>query len=134
MNADPYQALVMERSRKPLFARRPHGTDAEGEGRNRMCGDAVHVFLARAGMHVGHESEGCAILLASADLMAEAVAGKSRDEVFELQRDFLAMVKTGQEKPALGALNALAGLASFPARQRCATLPWDALSEALNNG
>ena len=75
MNADPYQALVMERSRKPLFARRPHGTDAEGEGRNRMCGDAVHVFLARAGMHVGHESEGCAILLASADLMAEAVAG-----------------------------------------------------------
>lgn len=128
-----YQALIMERSKAPRFAGRPEGFDAQGCGENAMCGDKVQVFWRQGGA-VRHEAHGCAILTASADLMAQAVAGKSPEQVAVLRGAFEEVVNSGKENPALGDLNALAGVAQYRARIRCATLPWAALDAALKEG
>jgi nitrogen fixation protein NifU and related proteins len=129
--AELYQALIMDRSRKPRFAGRLEMFDAEAKGDNPMCGDRVHLFLRWDGTKVMHESRGCAIMTASADLMAEAVANKSLKEIQSLHAAFEDMLKTGKPDPALGDLNALSGVSEYRSRIRCATLPWSALSDAL---
>jgi nitrogen fixation NifU-like protein len=129
----PYQALIMERHKHPLHAGRPAQFDAQGQVANLICGDKVRVYVTRAGMDVHYEAEGCAIVNASADLMADAVAGKTPAQVEQISRDFETLVTSGHENPALGELNALAGIAEFSSRIRCATLPWSALAEALHH-
>ncbi|MGE4482194.1 Fe-S cluster assembly sulfur transfer protein SufU [Acidocella sp.] len=124
-----YQSIVLERSRNPRLAGRPDVFETEGQGENRICGDRVGIFLA--GDRLRHEAQGCAILAASADLMCQAASGKTADEIAILNDKFECLVKTGQENPELGELNALAGIAQYPSRLRCATLPWSALRDAL---
>jgi nitrogen fixation NifU-like protein len=130
-NADLYQALIMDRTKNPRHAGRPDVFDAEGHGDNPMCGDRIHVYLRRDGTVVTHEGRGCAIMTASADLMADAVAGLSHQEFTQRRAAFEAVVTTGAADPFLGDLNALAGVAAYRSRIRCATLPWSALADAL---
>lgn len=126
-----YQALVLKAGQHPHYAGRPLEFDALGQTENRMCGDSVQVFYTQAQQSWRHEAQGCAILLASAEFMCAAAAGKTADELQHLHHQFENLVKTGEENPDLGDLNALAGIAHYPARLRCATLPWDALANAL---
>ena len=128
-NEQLYQDLVMDRARNPRHAGRPAVFDAEGEGDNPICGDRVHVF--RRGGDVSHESQGCAILIASADLMADAVAGADAAQIRQLRSAFEAVVNGGREDPCLGNLNALGPVSEYRSRIRCATLPWSALEKAL---
>ena len=120
----------MERARHPRHAGRPEHLAAQGEGDNPMCGDRIRVFFDGAG-GVWHEAEGCAILLASADLMADAVAGMTAGRIRQCRAAFEAVVKTGVADPSLGNLNALANVSQYRSRLRCATLPWSALIKAL---
>jgi nitrogen fixation protein NifU and related proteins len=126
-----YHALIMDRVRAPRHAGRPENYDAEAAGENPMCGDQVHVFVNRNGTQVSHDSRGCAIMVASADLMADAVAGLDAAQFQQLRSAFEAVVNTGAKDPSLGELNALAGVSEFRSRIKCATLPWSALAQAL---
>ncbi len=78
---DLYQETILERSRHPRHGKRPASFDATARGNNPMCGDRCQVFVRSADdgriEEVGFEARGCAISLASADLMADAVAGKA---------------------------------------------------------
>jgi nitrogen fixation NifU-like protein len=131
--AELYQALIMERTKNPRHAGRPAAFDAEGHGDNPMCGDRIHVFVSREGTRVSHESRGCAIMIASAELMADAVAGRAPAEIAQTRCAFEAVVNTGTPDPSLGDLNALAGVSEYRSRIRCATLPWSALAQALED-
>ena len=133
---DLYQQVILEHGRAPRHMRRLEPFDRAAKGDNPMCGDRVEVRVRLADGRVaeaGFEARGCAISVASADLMAEAVAGRSPDEVRALSGQFHAMVRTG-ECPACAALQPLrplAGVHEYPSRMKCATLPWDALLSAL---
>jgi nitrogen fixation NifU-like protein len=129
--AELYQALIMDRVKHPRFSGAPASFDAKADGENPMCGDHVTLFLNREGTRVAHESRGCAIMVASADLMAQAVAGRSTAEIAQLRGAFEDMVTTGRARPELGDLNALAGVSDYHSRIRCATLPWSALADAI---
>jgi nitrogen fixation NifU-like protein len=126
-----YHNVIMERFRKPRHAGRVPGFNAEAEGDNPLCGDRIHVYFADDGSVLSHESEGCAIMIASAELMADAVAGKDTAQIRLLHADFESVVTTGIKNPALGALNALADVSEYRSRIRCATLPWTTLGLAL---
>jgi len=132
--ADLYQALIMERTKNPRHAGKPDHFDAEGEGDNPMCGDHVRVFVQNDGTRVSHVSRGCAIMVASAELMADAVAGLSAPQIAQRRAAFEAMVNSGAPDQSLGDLNALAGVSEYRSRIRCATLPWSALAQALTDG
>ncbi|WP_297489670.1 Fe-S cluster assembly sulfur transfer protein SufU [Acidocella sp.] len=128
-----YQDIVLNRTRHPLHAGKPVRFEAQATASSPICGDRVRVYLSPAGMDVHHEAEGCAIMAASADLMASAVLGKNPEMVREISKNFTRVVTTGEADPSLGELNALAGVSEFPSRIGCATLPWRALEEALAN-
>ncbi len=132
--ADLYQALILDRTKNPRHAGRPAAFDAQAEGDNPMCGDHVHIFVQRDGTKINHLSRGCAIMVASAELMADAVAGLTPEQIAERRVAFEAMVNTGAEAKSLGELNALAGVSEYRSRIRCATLPWSALTQALTDG
>jgi nitrogen fixation NifU-like protein len=134
---DLYQQVIMEHGRSPRHMRRLEPFDGAAKGDNPMCGDRVEVRVRLAGGRItetGFEARGCAISIASADLMAETVAGRSPDEVRALSGQFRDMVRTGSCPDCtaeLEALRPLSGVHEYPSRLKCATLPWDALLNAL---
>jgi len=135
---DLYQEVILDHGRKPRHGRRLAAFDVSAKGDNPMCGDRVEVFvkLDAAGRiaQTGFEARGCAISVASADLMADAVNGLTAPEVDTLRERFIEMVRTGEagEDESLEALRPLAGVHEFPSRVKCATLPWHALMAALD--
>jgi nitrogen fixation NifU-like protein len=130
-----YQQAVLERARHPVHQRRLDPFDGAAKGDNPMCGDRVEVRIRKDGDHVaeaGFEARGCQILVASADLMADAVGGLSPGAIRDLAGDFRAMIVEGTlPSPALEALRPLSGVHEHKSRHKCATLPWDALLAAL---
>jgi|YNPMSStandDraft_1061717.scaffolds.fasta_scaffold27034_2 nitrogen fixation NifU-like protein len=131
-----YQEIVREHAKAPRNRRRIDGA-AHARGDNPMCGDRVDVFLAfdPAGTisDAAFEAKGCAICIASASLMTEAVRGMSRAAARALSEGFRAWARSG-ERPA-GQPDALAPLAAvhaYPSRIRCATLPWTTLEAVLD--
>jgi nitrogen fixation NifU-like protein len=132
---DLYQDVIMDHGRKPRHGRRLEVFDAQAKGDNPMCGDRVTVFVRQDRgtiADVGFEARGCAISIAAADLMAEAVIGRTPAEIASLAERFAAMAKSGASAdPDLQSLRALAGVAEYPSRVKCATLPWAALTAAL---
>jgi nitrogen fixation NifU-like protein len=107
-----------------------------------MCGDRVEVFVKLGPdgriAETGFEARGCAISVASADLMAETVQGRDAADTKALFETFRTMVRTGgcPEHDAaldesLERLAPLAGVHEYPSRVKCATLPWHALVAAL---
>jgi nitrogen fixation NifU-like protein len=136
---DLYQQIILEHGRAPKHMHRLDPFDRAAKGDNPMCGDRVEVRVRLAEGRVaeaGFEARGCAISVASADLMAEAVAGRSPSEIRALSARFRDMVRTG-DCPDCGAeleaLRPLSGVHEYPSRLKCATLPWDALLSALEN-
>jgi nitrogen fixation NifU-like protein len=134
-----YQDVILRHSRTPLHARKPDRVDARGVGDNPLCGDHVEVFLARGEndsiADIGFRAQGCAISVASADLMADLVRGAQPADIHRIEAAFRRMIETGQDEhePALETLRPLAGVHDYPSRRRCATLPWQALLAAMQS-
>ena len=142
---DLYQEIVLDRGRKPRHGKRLDDFDAAAKGDNPMCGDRVEVWVKYAPggaiARAGFEARGCAISIASADLMADAVVGRSAGDARALFAAFREMAKTGVCPSCDAALAApleslapLAGVHEYPSRVKCATLPWHALEAALAGG
>lgn len=137
---DLYQEVILDHGRKPRHGRRLEVFDASAKGDNPMCGDRIEVFVRRIHETIdetGFEARGCAISIASADLMAETVTGRSADDARALFAQFREMAKTGtcpscDTDAALERLRPLAGVHDYPSRVKCATLPWHALIAALD--
>ena len=86
---------------------------------------------------IAFEGQGCAICIASASLMTEAVKGRPLAEVKQLSaamHDLLTRESPldEAEEAGLGKLAALQGVRRFPSRIKCAMLGWRALDECLN--
>lgn len=138
---DLYQQVVLDHNRSPRNFKTVPDANRSAEGTNPLCGDEITLYLRVENdviQDVGFQGSGCAISQASASLMTSAVKGKTKEEAEELFRAFHAMVTTGPNAPAdtskLGKLAALAGVRQFPARVKCANLPWHTLHEALSGG
>jgi nitrogen fixation NifU-like protein len=131
-----YQNIILERSRNPRHMHCMDPFDASAEGDNPLCGDRVTVRLRYGAegriAQAAFEARGCAISMASADLMADIVAGRTPDEVLRLSEAFAQLVRTGTtEDAAIAPLLPLAGVSEYKSRIKCATLPWAALTAAL---
>ena len=137
---DLYQDVILRHGRRPEHMRRLEQFDATAKGDNPMCGDRVEVFV-RFGpdgtiADTGFEARGCAISIASADLMAETVQGRSKSDTAALFSTFSDMVRTGicpACDTAMKRLAPLSGVHEYPSRVKCATLPWHALIAALDD-
>ncbi len=135
-----YQEVILDHSREPRNFGAPEHANRAAKGDNPLCGDRVSVHLLMEDgkvAEVGFEGRGCAISMASASLMTEAVKGKTEAEARALFARFRAMVMSDGEGEEgdfddLDKLNVLAGVRDFPVRVKCATLPWHTMSAAMD--
>ena len=134
---DLYRDVIVDHNRNPRNFGALDPADARADGHNPLCGDRLTMFVRLNGDRIREatfEGSGCAISVASASLLTEAVRGKSRDEVKALFDDIHALL-TQQDASVdvakLGKLAALSGVREFPARVKCASLCWHTLNAAL---
>lgn len=133
-----YQSVIIEHDRSPRNFRRLDAPTHQAEGHNPLCGDEVAIELRLDAdgriAEVGFQGRGCAVSKASASMMTTALAGLTPSEALELADRFQAVL-TGKREgdPALGKLKVFQGLAAYPMRVKCATMPWHALREALRS-
>ena len=136
---DLYQEVIFDHYKSPHNRGVLEDANCVAHGHNRLCGDQLTVYLKVGDdviRDVRFEGQGCAISTASASLMTDALIGKRVEEarhLFERFHDLVTLEDAG-EADDLGKLQALAGVREFPARVKCATLPWHTLQSALHGG
>lgn len=137
---DLYQEVVFDHNRNPRNFRVMADANRKVEGYNPLCGDRITLYLkiSDEGVieDVSFQGSGCAISTASASLMTEIVKGMHESEAEQLFETFH-RITTGKEEAfdleELGKLAVLAGVRAYPARVKCATLPWHSLKAALHD-
>lgn len=134
-----YRDVILDHNRKPRNFGRLDPCDAAADGHNPLCGDRLHLTLRQRDNRldeVQFDGQGCAISVASASLMTEAVKGKDLAAVDALYRDVHRLLTEQDFVPSqdLGKLAALTGVREFPARVKCASLCWHTLHAALVDG
>jgi nitrogen fixation protein NifU and related proteins len=106
---------------------------------NPTCGDRIQLTMNVEDGIVTEsrfDGEGCSISMSSASMMTQAIKGKKIEEALKLSKIFSDMMQ-GKEYDEddsidLGDIEALQGVAKFPARIKCATLAWKAMEKGLN--
>ena len=135
---DLYREVILDHNRHPRNFGRLDPADAHADGHNPLCGDRLTVTLRREGDRVTDlrfEGNGCAISMASASMMTEAVKGHTRAEIDALfARVHALLTGPGASSEGLGKLASLSGVHEFPARVKCASLCWHTLNAALAQG
>ena len=138
-----YQEIILEHGKNPRNLRKTENFNKDAKGNNPLCGDNVHVYLKlndqRKVEDISFEGSGCAISMASASIMTDLVKGKEENEVKEIVKDFLEMIKEKEnlETKLLGKdektkLMCLSGVKQYPMRVKCATLSWHTLTTAID--
>lgn len=133
---DLYRELVLQHARTPQnFGRLPSATHS-ANGVNMLCGDklALYLDISPEGRidAIRFDGTGCAISLASASLMTEAVEGQLVADALSIGARFdAALDRNGNGTLGDSDLAALTAVRRYPSRVRCATLPWRALERAI---
>ncbi|MGC6456609.1 MAG: Fe-S cluster assembly sulfur transfer protein SufU [Coraliomargaritaceae bacterium] len=141
MSDDPlhqlYQEILLDHNKQPRRYGLLKHFSHRAEGYNPLCGDRMELTLQIEEEQIqaaGFEAAACAICRASASIMAEALPGKTVAQAEALESHIQEMLsgrcQSDPEKD--GDFVALAGVGRFPARVKCATLPWHTFQSALN--
>lgn len=129
---DLYRDIILDHYRSPRGAADLSHLAAMVH-ENPACGDSIKLDAAVEDgrvRRVRFDAKGCAISTASASIMTTVIEGRPLDDALELARSFIRAVR-GEGSPDIlertPELAAFGGLARFPVRVKCATLPWHAL-------
>lgn len=121
--AGPYQAQILDHYKRPHNRGALEPATHRGRESNPLCGDDITLSLRVDGANrieeVRFDGEGCAISMASASLLTDAIKGKGIEDAAALDRDAV--------------LQAL-GVPLSTVREQCALLPLKALKKALASG
>jgi nitrogen fixation protein NifU and related proteins len=131
-----YRRVIMDHYKNP----RNRGILEDGSHtinmNNPTCGDRIQLtFKVEDGVVIDarFEGEGCSISMSSASMMTQAIKGKKVEEAIKLSKIFSDIMqgKEYDDDIDLGDIEALQGVAKFPARIKCATLAWKAMEKGL---
>ncbi len=136
-----YQDVIMDHYRNPRGRGLREPFDVEVHHVNPTCGDEVTLRVKVADgvvQDVSYDAEGCSISQASTSVLAEQVVGQPVGEALAMEAEFLRLMQgKGQIVPdddmeeLIGDGIALAGVAKFPARIKCALLGWMAFKDSV---
>jgi nitrogen fixation NifU-like protein len=129
-----YREIILDHWRTPRHLGVLEPADVRVEGNNPLCGDELLLTARLRGGRVeeiAFTGQGCSISRASASMMCEGVAGQPIDVADGLRRRFVAMLLERGPSDEVGDLEALQGVATMPARVKCALLAWNALRQVL---
>ena len=129
-----YQDIILDHYKHPhgRGLREPYA--AEAHHVNPTCGDEVTVRVTADLSDISYDGMGCSISQASASVLHELLRGQDAASAFAIYDEFVRLLQgRGQVEPdenVLGDAVAFAGVAKYPARVKCALLPWMAFKDA----
>lgn len=134
-----YRSVIMDHYKNPRNKGSLEENNVTIDMNNPTCGDRIHLTLQlKDGVveNAKFDGEGCSISMSSASMMTQIIKGKKLEEALELA-DIFSKMMLGEEfdtdKYDLGDVEALQGVAKFPARIKCATLAWKAMEKGVKN-
>jgi nitrogen fixation protein NifU and related proteins len=133
-----YQEIILDHNRNPRNFKKMEEASCSVDGYNPLCGDHYTIYLKMDNdvIHeISFQGSGCAISKASASVMSTVLKGKTRAEAHVWFEKFHDLVRgenySEKSVEELGKLAAFAGVSEFPARVKCAILPWHTMKNAL---
>jgi nitrogen fixation NifU-like protein len=88
-----YRENILDHYKRPRNFGRLEEFDLDFEDTNPFCGDEQHVFIKLGDdgkvQGVAFEGKGCAISTAATSMLTEELAGKTREELLRLEKDFV---------------------------------------------
>lgn len=134
---DLYHQVVLEHSKNPRFRCEQQPGLISSSCYNPLCGDKIEIYCAHDQgrlIDLRFSGEGCAISIAAASLMAEALQSAHLVDIYDNFDWYRAMVM-GQDishkSKKLAKLAVMQGVSRYPMRVKCATCAWHALLDAL---
>ncbi|UOQ46031.1 SUF system NifU family Fe-S cluster assembly protein [Halobacillus salinarum] len=133
-----YRQVIMDHYKNPRNKGSFEGDHLTVDMNNPTCGDRIQLQLqVNDGIveDAKFDGEGCSISMSSASMMTQAIKGKSVDEALKMSHIFSEMMQGKEvdiEGIDLGDMEALQGVAKFPARIKCATLAWKAMEKGVD--
>lgn len=135
-----YNEQFMDHIAHPDYKYELDDATHEHDGINPSCGDELHLQV-RMGAdgrieEAAYTGHGCAVSMASADMMADLMVGKTPEEALALCELFKGMI-TGEQtdvemlEDKLDEAALLKDVSHMPARVKCAELAWRTLAEML---
>jgi len=129
-----YQEIILDHYKHPHGRGLRDPFSGEAHHVNPTCGDEITVRVRSDFSDISYDGLGCSISQASASVMHELLTGRDAAAIAGIHEAFVALMQgRGQIEPdedVLGDAIAFAGVAKFPARVKCALLPWMALKDA----
>ena len=129
-----YQEIILDHYKHPHGRGLRSPYDGEAHHVNPTCGNEVTVRVTRDLSDISYDGLGCSISQASASVLHELLTGRSPVEAARIHDAFVELMQgRGQVQPdedVLGDGVAFAGVARYPARVKCALLPWMAFKDA----
>jgi nitrogen fixation protein NifU and related proteins len=131
-----YRSVIMDHYKNPKNKGVLSENNVTVDMNNPTCGDVIHLTLKVEDdivQDAKFEGEGCSISMASASMMTQMIKGKKVDEALNVAHIFSDMMlgKDINDSIDLGDIEALSGVAKFPARIKCATLAWKAMEKGV---
>ena len=133
-----YQQIILSRSRNPRHFGKTNPVHLHLVGENPYCGDTVEITIAvdenNQIQDLKFTGSGCALCIASADLMIETVKGKTIEETLQIVEQFHQVI-LGQAEltSSLEHLKVIEGAKRYPIEAKCTTLAWHTLKAAILN-
>lgn len=129
-----YQEIILDHYKNPHGRGLRDPFSGEAHHVNPTCGDEITVRVKSDFSDISYDGVGCSISQASASVLHELLVGKSAAEIGAIHESFVRLMQgRGQVEPDEDVLEdavAFAGVAKFPARVKCALLPWMAFKDA----
>lgn len=132
-----YQEIILDHYRNPRSKGLREPFDAQVHHVNPTCGDEITLRVdVQDGVvkDISYDAIGCSISQASTSVMYEDLVGKPLEQVWPVHEAFLELIngrgKVEPDEDLLGDGIAFAGVASYPARVKCALLGWMAFKDA----
>jgi nitrogen fixation NifU-like protein len=133
-----YRQVIMDHYKNPRNRGELEGDTLKINMNNPTCGDRIQLQMIVEDGKIANAKfvgEGCSISLSSASMMTQAVKGIPVEDALRMSEMFSDMMlgkDVDTEEFELEDIEALKGVAKFPARIKCATLAWKAMEQGLN--
>jgi nitrogen fixation NifU-like protein len=134
-----YKEIILDHYSHPRGCKDFDNPSIEEKGHNVSCGDKVEVKVKVSENEIKDFSvcsKGCAICVSSGSIMYGLLKNNNIEdakEKVELIIEFIKGEKELDESLISTTVNSLAGIRKFPARLKCALLPWITAKKILNN-
>src|SRR5256714_318062 len=134
---DLSREIILDHYQNPRNHGRLEQPTLANRGHNPLCGDEIELSISIADdsiRDIAFTGRGCSISQASASMMTERVKGQALDDAAAAAQQFTRRMADRQPPPVEldDDLDALQGVKKYPARVKCALLPWTTLRETVD--